>query len=364
MSAPARDPTLEHGPDPSRARGVRLGRREVDVDRVWVLALVGLLAVEIVGFSVVVSGFFGHGTGLLSLSEQFIDVGAMALGAAIVIFAGEIDLSSGAMASFSGIVMAELWQSGVEIWLAVLIALVMCTLVGTINGLLVTRLNISSLLVTLAMQFILSSVATAWGGNAPPYNFPSRFVAIVGTGTVGPIPSQLIIFAVLAVGATLLVTRTGFGRSLVLIGFNRDAARYTGVRVRSTLVGAFAMSGLLAGVAGILISGFYNAARDDIGDSLLLPAITVVVLGGVDIFGGRGRMGGVIVAAFLLGFLTQGLLVDGDSSLTASMVTGIVLIACLTLKIVLDQRLGRSFFAGVARRFRRGELGSLPAQPI
>ena len=330
-----------------------------DNDRVWVVALVGLLAVEILGFSLAVPGFFGRGTGLLSLTEQFLDIGAIALGGSVVIFAGEIDLSAGAMASFSGIVMAELWQAGVQIWLAVLIALVVCGLVGALNGLLVTGLRISSLLVTLAMQFILGSVATAWGGNAPPYNFPASFVTVAGTGSVGPIPSQLIVFAVLALAITLLVTRTAFGRNLVLTGYNRDAARYTGVTVRSTLLRAFVVSAVMAGIAGILISGFYNAARDNIGDSLLLPGITVVVLGGVDIFGGRGRIGGVIVATFILGFLTQGLLVDGDSSLTASMVTGIVLIVCLILKIALDRQIGFSLADGIRRRLRRAELGSL-----
>lgn len=347
-----------------RPPGAALGeptRPRLDADGIWVLALVALLGAELVAFSLSVPGFFGGGTGMLSLSEQFIDIGAIALGASVVIFAGEIDLSAGAMASFSGIMMAELWQMGIDIWLAVLLTLVGTTLIGALNGLLVARLEINSLLVTLAMQFILSSVATAWGGNAPPYNFPSGFVRVTGTGSVGPIPAQLIIFAVLAVVVSLVVTRTGFGRSLVLVGYNRDAARYAGVKVRWTLVRAFMVSGLMAGIAGVLIAGFYNAARDNIGDSLLLPAITVVVLGGIDIFGGRGRISGAIVATFLLGFLTQGLLVDGDSSLTASMVTGILLIACLILKIALDRRNGLSVRAALQRRARARTIDPQPA---
>lgn len=335
-------------------------RKRRDADGLWVLVLVGMLVVELVAFSATVPGFFGGGTGVLSLGEQFIDIGAIALGEAMVILAGEIDLSAGAMASFSGIVMAELWQMGLDIWLAVAVALVVCAFVGALSGLIVARLGINSLLVTLAMQFILSSIATAWGGNAPPYNFPGSFVTVVGTGSVGPIPAQLIVFAVLAVAVSLLVTRTGFGRSLVLLGFNREAARYSGVKVRSVLVRAFMLSGLMAGIAGILIAGFYNAARDDIGDSLLLPGITMVVLGGIDIFGGRGRITGAIVATFLLGYLTQGLLVNGDSSLTASMVTGILLIAALVLKIALDHRTGRSIRAALQRRLKPRALTTQP----
>jgi len=123
---------------------------------------------------------------------------AIALGEAIVIFAGEIDLSTGALSSLVGIAMAELWRQGLNIWLAVVIALVIAALCGAINGPLVTRFGIASLLVTLATQFIFSSVATAWGGGSPPYGFPKSFVDITGTGTIGPIPDQLILFAVIA----------------------------------------------------------------------------------------------------------------------------------------------------------------------
>lgn len=322
-------------------------------DRNWVLALLVLLVGEVLYFSVTVSGFFGHGTGLLALTEQFLDVGAIALGLSVVILTGEIDLSAGTMSSFAGIVMAVLWRDGLEIWVAVVVALLLSAAVGALNGLIITLFKVDSLLVTLATQFILGSVATALGGASPPYGFPSSFVSIAGTGTVGPIPNQLIVFAVLAVAISLLVGRTRVGRSLALIGYNRPAARYSGIRVNRTIVGAFVVSGLMAGIGGILVSGLYNAARDDIGDSLLLPGITIVVLGGVDIFGGKGRISGVIVATFVLGFLTEGLLVAGDSSLSATMVTGILLLVSLALKIGLDRRGGVDVRALLRSRMRR-----------
>ncbi len=322
-------------PAARRARAQTAGRQETT----WVVAVTVLLVGLLAYFCLAVPDFRDLGaSGILALSEQFLFTGLIALGEALVIFAGEIDLSTGAMSSLSGIVMATLWQQGLNIWLAVVVALLVAALGGAINGLLVTRFSINSLLVTLATLFIFSSVATAVGGNTPPYNFPNSFVNLAGTGTVGPIPDQLIIFAVVATVVWLLVARTRYGRGLVLIGYNRAASRYSGVNVQRTLLSAFVACGLLAGVAGIFVSGFYNAARDDIGDSLLLPAITVVVLGGVDIFGGKGRMSGVILAAFLLGFLYQGLLISGDSSLTATMVEGIVLVLCLILKIAIDRR--------------------------
>ncbi len=356
-SVPAANPAASSAD--RRGRAVRAGRQET----VWVVALVALLAGLLAYFVLAVPNFRALGaSGVLGLSEQFLDIGVIALGEALVIFAGEIDLSTGAMSSLAGIVMATLWQQGLNIWLATVLALVVAGLGGLMNGVLVTRFSINSLLVTLGTQFIFSSVATAVGGNTPPYNFPKSFVTLAGTGTIGPVPNQLVTFAVIAVVMWLLMGRSRYGRGLVLIGYNRAAARYTGVNVERTLLGAFVACGLLAGVAGIFVSGYYNAARDDIGDSLLLPAITVVVLGGVDIFGGKGRMSGVIIAAFLLGFLTQGLLIRGDSSLTATMVTGIVLVLCLVLKIGLDRRAGVHLKELVQRRFsaRRAPLAGGP----
>ena len=325
-------------------------------DRLWVVALAVVLVADLFYFSIPVAGFYGGGTGLLALTEQFLDIGAISLGLAMVILAGEIDLSVGAMSSLIGIIMAELWVHGVNIWLATLIALAFAAIGGAINGFIVTRFQINSLLVTLATQFIFGSLATAIGGETPPYGFPDAFSKFFGTGTIGPIPYQLLEFIVLAVFVGLLIARTRWGRSLVLIGYNRDAARYTGIKINRTVFQAFIMSGLLAGIAGIFVSGYYNAARDDIGDSLLLPGVTMVVLGGVSIFGGKGRITGVVLATFVLGFLTEGLLVDGDSSLSTTLIQGVVLILGLMLKIWMDRKSGISLRENLRRRFSR--LGS------
>jgi ribose/xylose/arabinose/galactoside ABC-type transport system permease subunit len=151
----------------------------------------------------------------------------------------------------------------------------------------------------------------------------------------------------------LLVTRTVFGRSLVLIGYNRSAADYSGIPATRVLMGVFTLSGFAAGVGGVLLAAFYNAARADSGTTLLLPAITIVVLGGVDIFGGRGRIGEVVLAVFLLGYLTQGLLIEGYSSLTATMVTGLLLIVALVLKVWLGRAPGQSLSKALRESLRR-----------
>lgn len=329
--------------------GISALLRRPSRDQWWMTSLGVLLAVELAYFSIAVAGFWGGGTGMLDQTEYFLDIGIMALGVGFVIFAGDIDLSCGAMASFVGILMAEFWKSGLDIWLAALLAIAIASAIGLLQGLIITLFRLESLLVTLATQFILGSLATAIGGGYPPYGFPHAFDSIVGTGTVGPVPAQILIFAGIGGVSFLLVHRSAFGRSLVLLGHNRDAARYAGVNITWTRTRAFVLSALFAGIAGVVIAGTYNSVRDDLGNALLLPAITTVVLGGVDIFGGRGHLLGVVFAAFVLGFLYQGLLIAGASQLTANMVGGAVLVIALALKLQLEQGRGG---ASLAERLR------------
>lgn len=314
--------------------------RRLTRDQWWMGSLGVLLVVELSYFAITVPGFWGGGTGMLGQSEYFIDIGIMAIGVGFVIFAGDIDLSCGAMASFVGILMAEFWKQGIDIWLAALMAVAIASAIGLLQGLIITMFRLESLLVTLATQFIIGSLATAIGGGYPPYGFPHTFDTIVGTGTVGPVPIQIFIFAAIALVSFLIVHRSVFGRSLVLLGHNREAARYAGVNIEWTRTRAFVLSAMFAGLAGVVIAGTYDSVRDDLGDALLLPAITTVVLGGVDIFGGRGHVVGVVFAAFVLGFLYQGLLIAGASQLTANMVGGFVLVIALALKLQLERGQG------------------------
>jgi AI-2 transport system permease protein len=327
----------------------------------WGLTLAGLVAAELIYFTMSTRHFAGHGTGMLALTEQFAPTGLLALGLAVVILTGNIDLSAGAAASLSAVIMGVELQHGWNLLAAGVVAIAVGTVVGLFNGLVITMLGIDSLLVTLATQFIATSLATSIGGSNPPYGFSKSFLRL-GTGTIGDIPIDLIVFVVLALIVVALVTRTTFGRSLTLIGYSRSAAEYSGITARRTLTLVFTMSGMFAGIAGVVLAAYYNSARADTGTTLLLPAITMVVLGGVDIFGGRGRVGEVVIAVFLLGYLTQGLLIEGYSSLTATMVTGILLIAALVFKVWLSRGTGESFVAAAHRLFsKRRDRGAAQA---
>jgi ribose/xylose/arabinose/galactoside ABC-type transport system permease subunit len=321
----------------------------------WEVGLTAILLLEIVIFSLTASGFWNGAAGPLALTENFVPTGLAAIGVAIVILSGGIDLSVGSIASLCAVVMAVIWQAHVPIWLAVVFALIIGLGLGLLNGVLTVYLKIPPLIATLATGFIFSSLATALAGNNPPYGFPGAFNAL-GTGTIGGVvPIQLVIFAVIAVLCGVAMWRTEFGRSIVMIGYNRRAARYSGIKVSRTLLLAYILSGVLASLAGILLAAFYSAVRPDMGDDLLLPAITMAVLGGIDIFGGEGTVTGAIIAVFILGFLTQGLLILGFSDMVSTMVTGVILLIAICSKVILSGK-GSQVRSRLANVFRRNSL--------
>ncbi|WP_407538685.1 ABC transporter permease [Deinococcus radiomollis] len=302
----------------------------------WELALGVLLLVQLLVFSLVVSGFFEGVSGLLNVTTNFLPFGLVALGLVPVILTGGIDLSVGATAGFSAVLMAVLWKHfGLSLGVAVPLALLAGGLLGGLNGLLITRTRTEPLIITLATSFVFNSITTAMAGAEPPSGFPDRFNAL-GTGALGGVPYQLILFAVLAVVFSLLITRTRFGRSVVMVGYNRDATRYSGINVNATVAWVYVISGVMAALAGVVLAAYYSAVRSDMGDILLLTALTMVVLGGINIFGGEGSVLGAVLAVLLLGFLRQGLLIAGFSDMVTTMVTGAILLVAITAKNLLS----------------------------
>jgi ribose/xylose/arabinose/galactoside ABC-type transport system permease subunit len=317
----------------------------------WELALGALLIVQLLVFSLAVPGFFDGVSGLLNVTTNFLPFGLVALGLVPVILTGGIDLSVGAVAGFSAVLMAVLWKHfGLSLGVAIPIALLAGGLLGALNGLLITRTRTEPLIITLATSFVFNSITTAMAGAEPPSGFPDSFNAL-GIGALGGVPYQLILFAVLAIVISLLITRTRFGRSVVMVGYNRDATRYSGINVDRTVLGVYVISGVMAALAGVVLAAYYSAVRSDMGDILLLTALTMVVLGGINIFGGEGSVLGAVLAVLMLGFLRQGLLIAGFSDMVTTMVTGAILLVAITAKNLLGT--SGSFATQLQARFSR-----------
>lgn len=342
---------MMNGSKPIAAKAVRtdentvtpFNRKRLPLDG-WEITLVALLILVLVGFSWGAPGFYSGVPDLLGMTENFLPYGFVALGLSLVIFTGGIDLSVGTTASLAAVVAAQLWSIfGLNIWLAAAIGIALGALLGAINVLVIIKLKIEPLIATLATSFVYGSAATAIAGNSPPSGFPDAFNALGGDalgigGIKGLLPYQLLLFAPLCLAFWLLVSRSTYGRKLVMVGYSSEAARYSGIRVERILVTAYVLSGMMAAVAGLVLAAYYSAVRPDMGDPLLLTTLTMVVLGGVSIFGGEGTMLGIILAVLVLGFLRQGMLIAGFSDMVTTMVTGTILIVSIAAKNLFNHR--------------------------
>jgi ribose transport system permease protein len=229
-------------------------------------------------------------------------LGLVALGMTVVILTGGIDLSVGALLAVGGVVAAQLSASGSLV--AIVAGIGSAALLGLVNGLLVARARIEPFIVTLAMLTAARGVAlAATGENSVPLAASATGLAWLGRGTVGPIPAPVVILALAYLLAALLLRSTSFGRALFAVGDSEEAARLMGLRVDRTLVATYAISGALAGLAGVILAARLGAGQPVAGAGWELDAIAAVVVGGTLLTGGQGGVGSTLVGVLLLGVI-------------------------------------------------------------
>ena len=266
------------------------------------------------------------------------EVAIMALAMTPIIITGDIDLSVESMVGLSGAVLGVLWAAGVPLQAGIPMVLVVGLLGGLFNGLLVTRWGLPALVVTLGTLALYRGLANAVLGTSYVTNFPSEFTAF-GFGYVPgtQVPWTLLAFLILAVVFTAVIHLTWIGRQVFAIGKNKDAARYSGVRVATLRTALFAVSGMVAAFAGIVLALRYNSVRADNGTGLTLTVVMIAVLGGVDINGGKGTIPGVIVAVFTLAALQSALRLGGVSSEYQNVAIGLLLIVSVIAPLLARQ---------------------------
>jgi rhamnose transport system permease protein len=235
-------------------------------------------------------------------------------------------------------VLGFLWAAGVPLQIGIPLVLVMGALGGLLNGVLVTRAGLPSLVVTLGTLALFRGLASVVLGPRAISNFPAEFNAF-GFGNVAgtPIPWPLVVFAILAVVVGTVLHRTWIGRHIYAIGKNQGAARYSGVRVARLKIALFVLSGTIAALAGVILTSRLSSARADAGQGMTLAVVTAVLLGGVDIFGGSGTLGGVVLAVFTLAVLQNSLRLTDVSAQLQSIAVGVLLIVSVVLPKVVRQ---------------------------
>lgn len=276
---------------------------------------------------------------LLMMLRQIAVWGIASVGMTFVILLGDIDLSTGSLITFVNILCSYLMVNmGVNMWLAVIISLVASTLVGLLNGFMVSQIGIPSLIATFATQTAFSGIALIMCGGLPISGFPSSF-QIFGAGKIGPIPIPVIIMIICFIIGSIILNKTYFGRYFYAVGGNIEAARLSGIQTNKIKYLCFALSGLFAGLAGIVLLSRTNSGMGNAGLGYEFKVITCVVLGGVSVVGGYGRMSGVVAGTFIIGALNNGMVLMNINSYVQSIVLGIVLALAVGFDCIQKKRL-------------------------
>ncbi|EWM11595.1 ABC transporter permease [Kutzneria sp. 744] len=307
----------------------------------WESALAVLLVLVVVVGSAATGGIFLTGRGAFNVGSDLAVMALIALPLTLVIVAAEIDLSVASVLGLSSALMGALWNEGWPLEAILPVVIIVGALCGAVNGFLVTKLGLPSLAVTIGSLALYRGLAFVVLGDQAVADFPDSYTQFGTTPVPGTwIPYPILLFAVLAVVFGLLLHATTFGRAVFAIGANEEAARFSGIRVKRIKFILFVLTGAVAALAGIVYTLRFASARADNGTGLELEVVTAVLLGGVSIFGGRGTIGGVILAALVLGGLTDALIVDDIATEVVKLVTGLLLLASVFAPAV-TQRMSR-----------------------
>ncbi|MCX5568934.1 ABC transporter permease [Kaistia nematophila] len=290
-------------------------RREATVLAMLVLVFIGLTFA---------SEFFLTGRNLSNVARQISVVGIVALGQALVIIAGGIDLSVGSVIGLSAVTGAIVSATTGMPSLGIAGAIGIGMAIGFANGVLITKLRINPFITTLGTLSIARGAALLIT-NGNPQRF-DNWAAFLGYGKIGGLPVQFILLVVLTILVWLFATRTRWGRNVYAVGDNARAARLAGIDVAKTRILVFTVSGSLAGLGGLLLGGMLTNANPNLGLGYELDVIAAVILGGVALSGGRGSIGGVVIGAALIGLLRNAFVLLNVSGYWQTITIGLVVI--------------------------------------
>lgn len=297
----------------------------------WELLLVVFIIIAII-INSNISPHFLKTKVLLGMTFNFMELGIIVLIMSFVILMGQIDLSVGSNMAMSSAVMGISYQMGLNMWVAVILGLIAGTLGGLFNGILITRVKIHSIIITLGTYSLFRGIAYVILGDKAVSGYTAKFYYL-GQGYIGnsPVPVELVIFSVLAVTFGIILQKSRFGRYIYAIGNNELASRYSGIPVDRVKVIIYTASGFMCAMAGILFSSRVTISRPNIGEATLFEVVTIVLLGGVSIYGGQGSIVGVVLSLFLVGMVRYGLALVNVPSNVMSVIIGCILITAILL---------------------------------
>jgi ribose transport system permease protein/rhamnose transport system permease protein/inositol transport system permease protein len=250
---------------------------------------------------------------LLSVTQQMSEFGILALGVTVIIITAGIDLSVGSIAGLTTIVIAMTYGMSGSLVLAVLLGIVTGALCGAFNGVLIAKIGVPPILVTLGTMTFFNGIALVLSKGNAISDLPEEFYFIGQGYLFGNIPVQTVIFAILAVITSLLLSKTPWGRRVYAVGNNPVASIFSGVKVEQVLLYVYIFAGIMAAISGWIISSRVSTARADLGAVYLMQSISATVLGGTNIAGGSGTIFGTVIGVCVFAVLANGLNLIGLS---------------------------------------------------
>jgi len=294
-----------------------------------------------VGFSVV-SDRFMTPDNLQAVFRQAAIIGVMALGVTLVVICGNLDLSVGSLLSLSTVLVVDLHDKIGPIS-AIAVTLLAALAVGAVNGLLVGVARLNSLIVTLGMLSAIQGLTLIYTGgqNVDIQNQDTTWFAIFGRGAILGVPTQILIFVVLAVVMHVVLAHTPFGRRVYASGGNPTAAVFSGIRRGRVVLATYMISAFCTGIAAIILGSRVMGSQNNVGQGYELLVLSAVILGGTSLLGGSGSIAKTVIGVLILGFIQNGLLLLGFAYYVQWLVTWVVIILAVWLDIAAKR--GRMF---------------------
>lgn len=292
----------------------------------------------------IVSPVFLTTENLITVLRQVSNNVFLALGMTLVMILGGIDLSVGAIVAVSGtLTVGFMVNNGIPMPVAILLGILIGTLLGFFNGVIITQFKLPAFIVTLATMNIAQGIAYIYSGGRSARITNDAYTQL-GTGKLfGFLPLPVLYMAILTVIFIVLLNKTKFGTNIFAIGGNREAARLSGVRIKKVEIAVYTLAGLLSALAGIVLSARMYSGQPSVGQGYEMDAIAACVLGGVSMAGGRGRISGTIFGVMIIGVVSNGLNLMGVSSFWQLLVKGLIILIAVLIDAQKGKKLPFSF---------------------
>lgn len=287
------------------------------------------LLLLVIFMALIAPNFFSIKNGL-NIAQAVSINAVVASGMTVVILTAGIDLSVGSIVAASGVATVLLLNGGVPTAIAALVAILMGAFIGLINGAIIAYLALPAFIVTLGALTYTRGIAYSMHGG-PVQIAGKSGIESIGNGSIGGIPMPVFIMIFVYWLFWFLLERTKFGRHVYAVGGNPQAARLSGINVKKVLMSVYVISGITAGLAGLMFASRVRSGQVTAGVGYELDAITAVILGGTSLFGGRGRIFGTLIGALLIGVLSNGLVLLGVPIYTQLMIKGAVIILAVAI---------------------------------